>query len=477
MAISRPIQSISGLASGLDTDGIVAKLMAIEQRPQQRLQLRQQVEQSRQDALRDVNTRLKNLLSAAAALSDPATWADKQSATSSDPARLGAAIVGGVAPGGYTVSVERLASADLLMQQAGSTLTAAGADDVVTLAVGQGQPLTIHVKGGDSLQAIATAINTAARTSKTPLQASVVNLRLVLAGQVTGAANTLAVSSEGSLATDLFGAAPKHTNGDAALTVNGVPISSATNTPNDAIPGATLALRGVIPAGNPATFVVDAAAPSTDTIQARLQDFVTQYNSTISFIRGRLNEPKVAKAGSLDEMRKGLLYGDTDLTALLRRLRQELTSPSSGAQGLNSLLDIGLGVGSSSPSGTISKDALAGQLNLDTAKLSTQLDNRLPDVKTLLTDGSPGGDGLVQRLSRLLTPYTKLDGVMDSRMAAVKSGSDRLSREIGNLDDRLALREKALRAQFTSLETALQTNQAQGTWLSGQIASQQRRSQ
>jgi flagellar hook-associated protein 2 len=477
MATSRPIQSVSGLASGLDTDGIVAKLMAIEQRPQQRLQLRQQVEQSRQDALRDVNTRLKNLLGAAAALSDPATWADKQSATSSDPARLGAAVVGGVAPGGYTISVERLASADLLMQQTGSTLTAAGADDVVTLAVGDGQPLRVQVKGGDSLQAIATAINTAARASKTPLQASVVNNRLVLAGQVTGAANTLAVSSEGSLATDLFGDVPKHTNGDAELTVNGVPISSATNTPSDAIPGVALSLRGVIPAGNPTTVVVSGAAPSTDTIRARLQDFVTQYNSTVSFIQGRLDEPKVAKAGSLDEMRKGLLHGDSDLTALLRRLRQELTSgPPSGAKGLDSLLDIGLGVGPASLSGTISKEALTGQVTIDAAKLSTQLENRLPDVKTLLTDSS-GGEGLAQRLSRILTPYTKLDGVMDSRLAAAKSGSDRLSREISNLDDRLALREKTLRAQFTSLETALQTNQAHGTWLSGQIASLQRRSQ
>jgi flagellar hook-associated protein 2 len=324
---------------------------------------------------------------------------------------------------------------------------------------------------------MAAAINEAARASKTPLQASVVNLRLVLAGQVTGAANTLSVSSEGSLATDLFGDSPKHTNGDAALTVNGVPVSSATNTPSDAIPGITLALRGVIPASNPVTVVVDPAAPSNDTIQAKLKDFVTQYNSTISFIQSRLDESRVAKAGTLDEMRKGLLHGDSDLTALLRRLRQELTSPASGGKGLDSLLDIGLGVGSSTFSGTISKEALTGQLSLDGAKLSSQLESHFSDVKALLTDSGPDGQGLVQRLNGILTPYTKLDGVMDSRLASAKAGSDRIARDISNLDDRLALREKALRAQFTALETALQSNQAQGTWLSGQIASLQRRSQ
>jgi flagellar capping protein FliD len=63
---------------------------------------------------------------------------------------------------------------------------------------------------------------------------------------------------------------------------------------------------------------------------------------------------------------------------------------------------------------------------------------------------------------------------MDARLAATKSSGDRLSREISDLDTRLELREKALRRQFTSLETALQTNQAQGTWLSGQLASLRR---
>jgi phosphotransferase system HPr-like phosphotransfer protein len=132
--------------------------------------------------------------------------------TSSDPTRLSAATVGGVAPGGYSISVERLASADLLIQQAGSTLTAASNDDVLTLAVGAGQPISVQAKAGDSIQAIAAATNAAAQASKTALRASVVNDRLVLAGQVTGAANTLNVSSEGSLATDLFGEAPRHTN-------------------------------------------------------------------------------------------------------------------------------------------------------------------------------------------------------------------------------------------------------------------------
>ena len=56
--------SISGLASGLDTDAIVQKMMAVERRPQASLKLQQSQSQVRRDALRDISTRLVNLQSA-----------------------------------------------------------------------------------------------------------------------------------------------------------------------------------------------------------------------------------------------------------------------------------------------------------------------------------------------------------------------------------------------------------------------------
>lgn len=39
-----------------------------------------------------------------------------------------------------------------------------------------------------------------------------------------------------------------------------------------------------------------------------------------------------------------------------------------------------------------------------------------------------------------------------------------------DLDQRLAIREKALRAKFTAMEAALQSAQSQSQWLSGQLA-------
>jgi len=42
---------------------------------------------------------------------------------------------------------------------------------------------------------------------------------------------------------------------------------------------------------------------------------------------------------------------------------------------------------------------------------------------------------------------------------------------MADMDDRLALKETSLRAQFTAMETALAQSQTQSSWLSGQLAS------
>ena len=62
--------SLSGLASGLDTSTIVDQLMAIERQPETRVKMKQATENARQQALRDVQTKLQALQTSADALKD-----------------------------------------------------------------------------------------------------------------------------------------------------------------------------------------------------------------------------------------------------------------------------------------------------------------------------------------------------------------------------------------------------------------------
>src|SRR5690349_15706367 len=89
---------IGGLASGMDTDSVIAQ--------------QKQVSEARESALKDILTRVKNLQSEAKSLKSVTTWADTQTVESSDTTKITAARVAGAAPGGYSVSVQNLASGD-----------------------------------------------------------------------------------------------------------------------------------------------------------------------------------------------------------------------------------------------------------------------------------------------------------------------------------------------------------------------------
>ena len=101
---------LSGLASGLDTASIIDQLMAVERQPRTRIEMRQASEQARRDGLNQVPTQLKTLQDAATALRSAATWADTQTATSTDTTKLDVTRTGGAGPGGYDIAITRLAS-------------------------------------------------------------------------------------------------------------------------------------------------------------------------------------------------------------------------------------------------------------------------------------------------------------------------------------------------------------------------------
>src|SRR5207247_9549571 len=95
-------------------------------------------------------------------------------------------------------------------------------------------------------------------------------------------------------------------------------------------------------------------------------------------------EKKVPDAATDADRAKGVLNGDSGLTGLLANLRKALADVVSGRPGeMSYLSQAGLSTGKTTGSSAISKDAVAGKLSLDTAKLSEQLAARFSDVKTL----------------------------------------------------------------------------------------------
>src|SRR4051812_31549819 len=102
--------SLSGMASGLDTESIIGQLMAIEQNKVTAVQKRQVSVTQHKTDLQTVKTKLDAVKTAATDLQAAALWKPKQTTASSDATKIDVTVLGGAGIGGQSIEVARLAS-------------------------------------------------------------------------------------------------------------------------------------------------------------------------------------------------------------------------------------------------------------------------------------------------------------------------------------------------------------------------------
>lgn len=457
--MATPLLNIGGLASGLDTNSIVDQLMAVERQPRTRLDQQASLITARQSALADFQSRLRAVEAAAKDLRSVTLWSQQQSVATSDATRLSAAIVAGsgAGVGGYQVEVSQLANAaqrtySFSSPASAGTITIDGHDT--------------RVAAGASIADVVSAINSDA--SATVYAAATDSGTLVLSARRTGDTGTGFIAladGTGALTED---AAKAKQGRDALFTVDGVAGRASSNDVTNAIAGVRLTLRGVTTVSGPITVTVAAPAADTGAIKDKLRAFVDAYNSTVDAIRARLDERSVRNATTDEDRQKGMLNGDTTLTAILSQMRQAIYTPVRGLPaGMSSLADLGVSTGSASA--TISRDALAGKLEIDDDVLDAALANNPSGVRDLLA-GPANAGGWTRSFERIVHDADTTGGTLDVRISGADAELKRLQQTMADMDDRLALKEQTLRAQFTAMETALSQSQTQSSWLSGQLS-------
>src|SRR3954454_21747271 len=246
MATASSTQNISGLASGIDTSTIIDKLMAIESQPQTRLKMQVSLSAARKTALADVQTRLKNLQLAAEDLKSVTLWANKQTVDVNDPTKAAVSLSGPAGTGSYQLNVSQLARGS----QRWYTYTSPAADDTITFSNGH----TTTITAGSDIDAAVLAINSDATA---PVYASAVtdaqsgNKSLVFSSRTTGLTQSAFTASASSLAED----GTRAVGGlDAQYWVDNGPVkSSPTNVVGDAVPGASITLKGITTVSGPVT--------------------------------------------------------------------------------------------------------------------------------------------------------------------------------------------------------------------------------
>ena len=394
-----------GIGSGLDINNIVGQLMEIERRPLTLLDGKEVRQQAQLTAFGSLKGSLSSFQNSISELTDPGKFT-AVTANFSDDAVAAASASSSAIAGNFSVEVQTLAQSQKLKSEnfASSTTTIGSgsltiqfgsySDGIFTLNPDKAaQSITISPDQA-SLAGVRDAINDA----DAGLSASIINDgsgdRLVIASKETGLSNALkiTVADDDLNNTDNTGlsrlAFDASTGGvanltetvaaeNAALVIDGIPISKASNKINDAIEGVTLELLKA-DIGNTKTLSI---ARDTASVQSAIESFVTAFND--------LNQT-ITNLSQFDAAnnRASVLTGDATLRSIQTQLRGVFnTFLSTAGGGLTTLSDIGV---------TFQAD---GTLELDTDKLNSILSDTTKDISTLFAAVGKPSDSLVSFVS------------------------------------------------------------------------------
>jgi flagellar hook-associated protein 2 len=454
-----PAITTGGLASGLDTNSIIDKLVQIESQPITDLQQRQAGVKSQLSALGDIASKLSALQAAADGL---ATGGALGVSVQSSNTTFSATPASGAAPGSFSVNVTQLATNARGLSQAFSADAVQGGN--LTIAA-RGATYQVTVADGASLADVAFAI----RQSGAPVSATVLDdgrgskyLSLTArdSGYPTNGSPADALSLEFQ-ATGTQGAPLSFTITapvNAELTVDGVSFLRASNIIADVIPGTTLTLKqpsaGVIPpatpGGDPSGGTAEALVLATDgsATLGKLQGFVDAYNALMKAIQGQLTVPPGGDAS-------GHLVGDGTLRSLQSKLQLLTSTSATGlANGVRTLADLGLKTGSD------------GLLSINSSTLDRALALDASAVNAIFSTATTGMAATVDAMATAFASPGQ--GILATRQDALNDQIRRMGDQVIAMQSRVAAYRQMLVNQFAAMESVVSQMRSLGAYLTSQ---------
>lgn len=448
----------SGISGGaIDVGALVSQLMTIERKPLVQLQQRETQIQSRLTALGRVKSALDALKTAADALRQPGTFNAAKATASGDGAT--AAVSGTPQLGSYAVSVTRLARGQSNASAAFASATADVGSGTLTLRSADGATVLATINVGDSGTGTLTEIRDEINAANIGVRASLVNdggqTRLVLNSKQTGAANGFQIEVSAGLSALAF--TQNQAAQDAQFSINGLTLTSSSNTVKDAVEGLTLTLAKAPPAGSTPGTTVDAeitVAQDADAVKKSVDDFVKAYNEV---------EKLIAELTRYDPNTKtaAVLNGESLLRQVQNGVRSIVRATMSAAPGdYTRLSEVGL---------EIQRD---GTLKLNEKKFGDVLAADSAKVTRLFaaTSTVEAEQGFAVRLRARIDAIAGVDGSLKAREDGLRASIRTLDQQQERLEARLSMIEKRLIAQYSKLDALLSTRQNQSNALANALA-------
>jgi flagellar hook-associated protein 2 len=473
---------ISGIGgSGLDIDSIVTKMVAAEKAPKMdQLNATQTKATAQLTAIGSLKGAISEFQTALTTLNSPTSF-QARAVTLSKSDYLTATASTSASVGSYQVAVTQLAGSSkvaLASVPATSTTTASdGTKSSSPTTFGKG---TLSIKIGDTklsdiqvdatnntLSGIRDAINKAGQSQG--ISASVVNddsgSRLVLSSTKTGDGNDISVSvsgDDGSGKQSLTKLAYTPSNSDssdpaaahslfkaksAQMTIDGLKVTSASNTVSNAVDGLSFTLKATTPADSPMTVGV---SQDESGVKGNIKGFVDAYNKLMGVIK---TQTSVTKVGDNSSPIAAALVGDATARGLTTTIRGELgTMQGTGA--VKALADLGI---------TTQKD---GTLAIDDTKLSTMVSSNFSDLSSFFT----GDQGIAARLKSKLDPYTMTNGILEQRSNSLSTTLKNVDAQTATLNTRMTALSDRLYKQYNAMDQLYSSLSTTASSLSQQLA-------
>lgn len=470
--------SSAGIGSGLDVNNIVTSLMGVERQPLLRLQAAATTLQTKLSAFGQLKSVVSALQDAAKPLFNPDSFS-LTNAGSSDPSSVSAGTSTNAVPGIYSVSVASLSASQSVVSTAGQFADSAAVVGTGSLTIRLGTwnagqtaftaktgsvDITIPIGATENtLAGIRDKINAAASGVSAAIVTDASGSRLSLQSTATGAANgfrvVVADSDAGNsdavglsrLAYDPAGGGAQLTLAQSAAntqaTINGIAVSSASNTLDNVIDGITFNLGKVTT--QPVTVNI---TRNTDAIKAKVAAFVAAYNTLNGFLSSATHYDATSKQGAL-------LQGDGTTTGIQNQLHALISQGSPASAVFKTLSTIGV---------EVQKD---GSLKLDDTAFNAAV-AKLPELTKALSNvdaANAANNGIGKRFAAWTDKLLASNGSLPGKTTALQSQLTSNQKDQDKMSDRLVDIEKRLRAQYTTLDTTMSKANALAKYITQQF--------
>ncbi|HEX4067019.1 MAG TPA: flagellar filament capping protein FliD [Acidobacteriaceae bacterium] len=418
---------------GIDVTSAVNAAVTAAEAPENAWESQQYTLESQISALTQIQTDATNLDNDMQSLNSVTGPLSARTVTSSNSNVVSATAASGSTIGNHVVVVNSLASTASWTSgtfATGSTVLPAG---TITITPSSGTATTITTDGSSTtLSDVASQINSDNLGVTASVITDATGARLAIVSNTSGSAANFTVSSSDPTG---YGFSQAVTGANASLTVDGISLSSASNTVTGAVPGLTLNLLSTSTA--PVSLGV---AQDTSQASTAINQFVTDYNTAIQDLNSQFTF-------STSTSSEGPLATDSVVRNLQSAMMQAVDytyTPSSGTTTMPNLTSMGI---------TVNND---GTLSVDSGTLTSALENNFSDVQNFFQGSALNGfaNSLDSQLTTYLAPG---DGAFTVDLQSMNSEVGDLQTDITNFQtDYITPLQTQLQSEYSQAEILLQ---------------------